>query len=206
MNFSISTKPLLRKHDVDAAVNTILQEIHFFGGPGGRLEEILAKLNSIEARLAELERKIDSIPFSGGIESMKSDDPTRASGNNNRTPAKPVDDEADQQQGGVKRKAHPVSRRFYAKFSPYTSTLSEVSDTFRDKVPFVCEVRGDRGTVSFNPECAANALAAPAMLEHFDANYVSDSPTAIIPNNTLPIQLTAGNQWLMNGRITLTLR
>jgi len=99
----------------------------------------------------------------------------------------------------------PVVRRFYATLDS-EGHLREVGDNYRNKAPFVADVKGDSGEAAFNAECLEYCLprAESAILPFFDYTIESATPTAVMPKSTARIT-RHGDVWEMDQRIKITL-
>lgn len=202
MAFNISTQPVLDRETfekefktLDAKINSnsesLLAAVSELKTLHGMINEMSSSLSKIENKINRLNEAIKNTSASVSVKNI-----TQPSGQTIEKKS-PVTSKNEAPK--------PQKRIFYAKYSPTQEMLIELPDSMRDRASFVAEVIGDKGTVSFNPDCQRYALSAlsSAIYPFFNYDLTSDSPTSITSKNTVPIERISGQQWNMKGKISL---
>lgn len=180
------------------------------------LEELnqrqLKELSALQAKIDSLSSALDSLMKTtdrpGGSLARSSESPA-VTGNFGIAALKTKEQPAISQPEPAKPEpVKEVSRTFYASYSPCRGVLEEVDEDLKLNVAFVATVKGNKGTVEFNPLCLQNALnsLSSMIFPFFDYDMQSRTPSGIYPQNKVNIKSTPDGDWKMDGRISLIIK
>lgn len=183
----------------DKQLNTIIEMLN---RRNNTVDQLFSEINSLSSQMSELKQMIVTLD-----ERLNANrQPVYSTVDRNVT--QPIENTRPHVASRTTDNKTSGKRTFYCQYSPRKGVLQELDDSYKGKAAFVATVSGDEGSVSFNNNCIPEVINALSSLifPFFDYELQNQSPTTIIPQNSVKIKRRSITDWEMDGKISLIIK